>query len=104
MPLEITDGGLVQQDEITLWVNLLCVAVDEPHNNLCLRDNQQRSPSSYASMLRKTRVVRKVERGIDSDVPEHEAIATEPLLEEEATGSEGNNKELLQEGAVLDLE
>jgi hypothetical protein len=27
MPLEITDGGLVQQDEITLWVNLLCVAV-----------------------------------------------------------------------------
>jgi hypothetical protein len=39
MPLEITDGGLVQQDEITLWVNLLCVAVDEPHNSLCLRDN-----------------------------------------------------------------
>jgi hypothetical protein len=93
VPLEITDGGLVQQDEITLWVNLLCVAVDEPHNNLCLRDNhlgillgphknisqkfpkslsdfepsKQRSPSSYASMLRKTRVVRKVERGIDSD-------------------------------------
>jgi hypothetical protein len=39
MPLEITDGGLVQQDEITLWVNLLCVAVDVPHNSLCLRDN-----------------------------------------------------------------
>jgi hypothetical protein len=51
MPLEITDGGLVQQDEITLWVNLLCVAVDEPHNSLCLRDNH----------------VGKVERGIDSD-------------------------------------
>ena len=29
--------------------------------------SKQRSPSSYASMLRKTRVVRKVERGIDSD-------------------------------------
>ena len=29
--------------------------------------SKQRSPSSYASKLRKTRVVRKVERGIDSD-------------------------------------
>jgi hypothetical protein len=37
-------------------------------------------------------------------VPEPEAIATEPLPEEEATGSEGTTRELLQEGALLDLE
>jgi hypothetical protein len=36
-------------------------------------------------------------------VPEPEAIATEPLLEEEATGSEGTTRELLQEEALLDL-
>ena len=35
-------------------------------------------------------------------VPEPEACTTEPLPEEQATGSEGTTKELLQEGAVLD--